>query len=310
MTRIFTLCALALVLALPARAQAPITIVVGFTAAGPSDMMARLMAPELSTRLGAPVVVRNATGAAGTIGAHEVARARPDGTTLLMSPVGPMVIQPHFRRDLPYTATDFTPICQVADTPVVLMTTQNGPRTLEALAAQAREAGGRLNFASTGPGTIPHISTVALARALGVEMTHISYRGNADAVAALLRGDVTIFADQPGTLRTHNLHAIATFGPERTAEFPNVPTMVEQGHALTYGIWSGLFGPAGMPADQVARIDAACQAALRAPSVVSGFERLATPIVYRDVTAFRTFRDDEFGKFESVIREAGLRPGD
>ena len=308
--RILTICALALLLALPARAQSPITIVVGFTAGGPSDMMARLVAPELSQRLGAPVVVRNATGAAGTIGAHEVARARPDGTTLLMTPVGPMVIQPHFRRDLPYTATDFTPICQVADTPVVLMTTQNGPRNLAALAAQAREGAGRLNYASTGPGTIPHIAAVALARALGVEMTHISYRGNADAVAALLRGDVTIFADQPGTLRAHNLHAISTFAEARTTEFAQVPTMVEQGHALTYGIWSGLFGPANMAPDLVARIDAACQAAMRSPSVVAGFERLATPIVYRDAAAFRSFRDAEFRKFESVIREAGLRPGD
>lgn len=308
--RFLSIVLLACALALPARAQAPITILVGFTAGGPSDLMARLMAPELTARLGAPVVVRNATGAAGTIAAAEVARAQPDGLTLLMTPLGPMVIQPHFRADLSYGPADFTPLCQVADTPVVLMTTQQGPRTLAELAAAARTAPGQLNFASTGPGTIPHIAGVALARALGVEMTHISYRGNADAVAALLRGDVTIFADQPGTLRAHSLHAIATFGAERTAEFPNVPTMRQEGHALTYGIWSGLFGPAGMAPAQVARIEAACEAALRAPAVVQGFERLATPIVYRNAADLRAFRDAEFEKFRTVMREAGIRPGD
>lgn len=133
---------LMLALALPARAQAPITIVVNFVAGGPSDLMARLLAPEFSAALGSPVVVKNTAGAAGGIGAAEVARSRPDGTTLLLSPVGAMAIQPHFRADLPYKPGDFAPVCQIADTPVVLMAAPNsGIRTVADLVGRARGQG-------------------------------------------------------------------------------------------------------------------------------------------------------------------------
>ncbi|MCS6892235.1 MAG: tripartite tricarboxylate transporter substrate binding protein [Rhodovarius sp.] len=308
--RILLALCLALLLVLPARAQAPITIVVNFVAGGPSDLMARLLAPELSAALGVPVVVKNTIGAAGVIGAAEVARARPDGQTILFSPLGAMVIQPNFRSDLPYRPADFVPICQVADTPVVVMTAPGGPRSLAEVAARAREARGAFNFASAGPGSMPHIATVALARALGVQMTHIPYRGNAEAVVSLLRGDVGLFADQPGTLRANNLQAIAIFAERRTPEFPEVPTLRELGHDLVYSIWSGLFAPAGTPASIIARYDAACRQALQAPAVIEGFQRLATPIVYRDAESFAAFRDAELAKFAEVIRSAGIRPGD
>ncbi|MCX8133563.1 MAG: tripartite tricarboxylate transporter substrate binding protein [Roseococcus sp.] len=301
----------ALLLAATARAQGqPVTLVVNFVAGGPSDLMARLLAPELSAALGTQVVVKNTVGAAGAIGAAEVARARPDGQTLLLSPLGAMVIQPHFRADLPYRPGDFAPICQIADTPVVVMAAPGGPRSMAEVAARAREARGAFAFASTGPGSMPHIATVAIARAMGVEMTHIPFRGNAEAVVALLRGDVGIFADQPGTLRANNLHALAILSERRTPEFPDTPTLRELGHDIVYGIWSGLFAPAGTPAELIARVDAACARALRQPGVIEGFRRLATPIVYRDARDFTAFRDAELAKFAEVIRAAGIRPGD
>jgi tripartite-type tricarboxylate transporter receptor subunit TctC len=198
----------------------------------------------------------------------------------------------------------------VADTPVVVMAAPGGPRSLAEVAARAREARGGFNYASTGPGSMPHIATVAMARALGVEMTHVPFRGNAEAVVALLRGDVGLFADQPGTLRANNLHAVAVLAERRVAEFPETPTLREMGHDIVYGIWSGLFAPAGTPPEVVARLDAACARALRAPAVVEAFGRLATPIVYRDSRAFLAFRDDELEKFAGVMRAAGIRPGD
>jgi len=196
--RRFRLALLSAALCGPAFAQAPITLIVNFVAGGPSDLMARLLAPELSARLGAPIAIRNAAGAAGGIGAAEAARARPDETTLLLSPIGAMVIQPSFRTDLPYRPTDLTPICQVADTPVVIMSALGGPRSLAEVAARAREAGGGFHYASTGPGYMAHVATAALAGSLGVAMTHVPFHGNAEAVVSLLRGDVAIFADQPG----------------------------------------------------------------------------------------------------------------
>jgi tripartite-type tricarboxylate transporter receptor subunit TctC len=308
--RVLAWLGLFVLLALPVRAQAPITLVVNFVAGGPSDLMARFLAPELSQSLGAPVVVKNSAGAAGVIGAAEVARARPDGLTFLLSPIGAIAIQPHFRTDMPYRPHDLVPVCQVADTPVVLMSAPGGPRTLAEVAARAREAQGRFNFASTGPGSMPHIATVAMARAMGAEMTHIPYRGNAEAVVSLLRQDVGIFADQPGTLRANNLHPIAVFAERRSPEFPDTPTLRQQGMDIVYSIWSGLFAPPGTAPEVVARMDAACARALRAQSVIEGFRRLATPIVYRDAAAFRTFRDAELEKFRVVMRDAGIRPGD
>ncbi len=305
------LAAPALLLAATARAQGqPITLVVNFVAGGPSDLMARLLAPELAAALGAQVVVKNTIGAAGTIGAAEVARARPDGQTLLLSPIGAIAIQPNFRNDLPYRPTDLQPICQIADTPVVVMAAPGGPRTMAEVASRAREARGAFNFASTGPGSMPHIATVAMARAMGVEMTHIPFRGNAEAVVALMRGDVSLFADQPGTLRANNLHAVAILSERRTPEFPDTPTLRELGHDIVYGIWSGLFAPAGTPAEFLARVDAACARALRQPGVIEGFQRLATPIVYRNSRDFTAFRDAELAKFAGLMRAAGIRPGD
>lgn len=306
------LAALALLaLPLPAAAQAPITLVVNFVAGGPSDLMGRLLAPELSAAMGSQVVIKNSAGAAGGIGAAEVARARPDGTTLLLSPIGAMAIQPHFRADLPYRPTDFAPICQVADTPVVVMSAPGSPlRSLAEVISRAREANGQFNFASTGPGSLPHIATVALARAAGVPMTHIPYRGNAEAVTSLLRGDVSIFADQPGTLRANNLQAVALLAERRTPEFPNTPTAREQGIDMVYSIWSGLFAPVGTPPEFLARMEAACERALRAPAVIEGFQRLATPIVFRNQRDFAAFWQAELEKFRGIVQAAGIRPGD
>jgi tripartite-type tricarboxylate transporter receptor subunit TctC len=303
--------AMALGLALPARAQAPITLVVNFVAGGPTDLMGRILAPELSAALGTQVVIKNTAGAAGGIGAAEVARARPDGQTLLISPIAAMAIQPHFRADLPYRPADFAPVCQVADTPVVIMSAPDSPiRDIPILLSRAREARGAFNFGSTGPGSLPHIATVALARAAGVEMTHVPYRGNAEAVTALLRGDIGIFADQPGTLRGNNLRAVAVMSERRVPEFPNTPTLREQGLDIVYSIWSGLFAPAGTPPEVLARAEAACRRALAAPAVVAGFERLATPIVFRGQAEFAAFWASELEKFRGVVQAAGLRPGD
>lgn len=308
--RRFALLGLLLILGGPAAAQAPVTVVVNFVAGGPSDLMARLMAPELSQALGVPVLVKNSVGAAGTIGAAEVARARPDGMTLLLSPVGAMAVQPHFRRDLPYRAADFAGICQVADTPVVMMAAPNGPPTLEAALSRAREGGGAFAYASTGPGSIPHLMTADLARRAGAAMTHVPFRGNAEAVTALLRGDVAVFADQPGTLRANGLRALAVAAPARTAEFPDVPTFRERGMDVVYSIWTGLFAPAGTPEPVLARLEAACRRAMEAPAVAEGFGRLATPILFRPREAFAAFWAAELEKFRGIVEGAGLRPGD
>ena len=298
-------------LSLPAQAQSPITIVVNFGAGGSADRMARLLAPELSEALGAQVIVKNTTGAAGAIGAAEVARARPDGTTLLLSTTGPMGIQPHFRSDLPYRVADFAPICQVGDAPVMMMSAPDSRvRDLRSLVAEARAARGGFNYGSAGQGSIPHIVMVALARQANVEMTHVPFRGSAEAIIALLRGDVSIYADLPGPLRVNNLQAVGVMAEARTAEFPDVPTLREQGFDLVYSIWAGIFAPAATPPAFLTRAQAACERALRAPAVIEGFERISTPIVFRGQADFATYWAAELEKFRAIVLASGIRPGD
>ncbi|MFC7476535.1 Bug family tripartite tricarboxylate transporter substrate binding protein [Dankookia sp. GCM10030260] len=293
----------------PAMAQAPISLVVNFGTGGSADRMARLIAPELADSLGTAVVVKNSTGAAGAIGAAEVARARPDGTTLLLTTTGPMAIQPFFRPDLPYRPADFAPICMLGDAPVVMMSAPNSPvRRVADLLARARA--GAVNYGSAGPGSLPHIVMAALAQQAEVEMTHIPFRGSAEAIIALLRDDVSVYADLPGALKVNQLQAVGVMADKRTAEFPEVPTLREQGHDLVYSIWGGVFAPAGTPAEFLDRAEAACARALRAPAVVEGFARIATPITFRGQRDFAGFLEGEFAKFRAVVQAAGLKPGD
>ncbi len=305
---------LLLALTLPplrAQAQAPITIVVNFGAGGSADRMARLIAPEMAEAMGTQLVVKNTTGAAGAIGAAEVARARPDGTTLLLSTTGPMAIQPHFRADLPYRITDFAPICLLGDAPVMMMAAPvSGLRTVPDVVARARQAGGGFNYGSAGPGSIPHIVMAALAQRAGVSMTHVPFRGSAEAIIALLRDDVSIYADLPGGLTANNLVPVGVMAAARTAEFPATPTLREQGYDLVYSIWGGLYAPANTPPEFLARAEAACQRALTVPAVVEGFQRIATPITFRGQRDFAAFQQAELAKFQAVVQAAGVRPGD
>jgi tripartite-type tricarboxylate transporter receptor subunit TctC len=300
---------LALALARPAWAQTPITIVVNFGSGGSADRMARLIGPELAEALGTPVVVKNSTGAAGAIGAAEVARARPDGMTLLLTTTGPMAIQPFFRSDLPYKPADFAPVCMLGDAPVVMMSAPGSPlRKVADLVTRAKQ--GPVNYGSAGPGSLPHIVMAALAQQAKVEMTHIPFRGSAEAIIALLRDDVSIYADLPGALKVNQLQAVGVMAERRTAEFPDVPTLREQGYDLVYSIWGGLFAPAGTPAEFLAKAEAACARGLRVPAVVEGFERIATPITFRGQRDFGGFLDGEYAKFRAVVQAAGLKPGD
>ncbi len=298
-------------LALPAWGQAPITLVVNFATGGSADRMARLLAPELAAALGTQVVVKNSTGAAGAIGAAEVARARADGTTLLLSTTGPMAIQPHFRSDLPYRPADLMPLCQVGDAPVMVMSAPTSPiHTMAQAVERARRAGGGFNYGSVGPGSIPHIVMAALAQQARVEMTHVPFRGSSEAIIALLRNDVEIYADLPGALRVNQLQAVGVMAERRTAEFPETPTLREQGFDLVYSIWAGIFAPAGTPPAFMARAEAACERGLRAAAVIEGFERISTPIVFRGQRDFAGFWQAELEKFHAVVQSAGLRPGD
>jgi tripartite-type tricarboxylate transporter receptor subunit TctC len=290
------------------RAAAQIQMIVPFPAGGSTDIVARLMQPLLAQDLGAPIVVRNLGGAAGTIGGAEAAKARPDGQTLFLTPTGPIVIQPSFRLNPPFRTESFAPVCQVSDTPVVLMTTPgSGMRTLEDVLARARAERGALPYASVGAGSIPHIVKIALSRAAGVTMNHVPFRGSNDVMLAFQQGTIHLFSDQSVLVRQFNLHPIAVYAEQRMPEYPATPTLRELGYDLVHSIWTGLYVPAGTPEEVVARLDRACERVMQAPAVVEGLTRVAQPILYRGRREFAGFTASEAAKFRALIEAAGIR---
>lgn len=308
-TMLTALAAAVMLPVLPAQAQ--VQMIVNFAAGGPTDIVGRLMQTEMAAALGQPIVVRNVAGAAGTIGTAEAARARPDGQTILFSPVGPVAIQPHYRRNLSYSLQSFEAICQVASSPVVMMTPRNsGLRTVADVIARARREGQAFPFASTGHGTIPHIAMVGLMRLANVELNHIPYRGSGEVMLAFQQGQVQLFTDQTLLIRQYELHPIAFLTETRNPDFPEVPTMREAGYDLVYTIWSGLYAPAGTPEPVLARLEAACDRTMRHPDVVAGMTRVAQPILYRNRADFAAFSRAESEKFRALIEAAGLRAAD
>jgi tripartite-type tricarboxylate transporter receptor subunit TctC len=302
------LSAAALCAAPAARAQPTLVIVTSFGPASAADIVARLLAAEFTPRLGQPVAVKNVTGAAGTIAANEVVRARPDGLTLLFSPIGPIAIQPSFMRNAGYRAADLAPICMVNRAPLYMLTPQtSGMRTVADVVARARAAGGTMPYASTGPGTTPHLSMVTFAKAIGTGLNHISYRGPADVMVAFTQGQVQIFNDHPSSIRANDLHPIAVLNPERTREFPEVPTMREAGFDVNFAIWHGLFAPAATPPEIIARYEAACAAAVTTEAMRVGHERITTPIVFQNARDFAATVAADSAFMRRIIEEGNLR---
>lgn len=300
-------CCLVAAAAMPAHAQNAVTMIVGYPPGGATDLMARIMQPELAAALSTQVVVKNSAGANGTVGALELARSRPDGGTILLAPGGSLVLTPH-TRGAPFQQADFAPVCQVVDAVVVMMTQQgSGLRTLRDVVARARENPGAFPYASTGPGSTPHISMISLERQAGVEMNHIPFRGSGEVMQAMAANQIQLFTDQGNLVRQYNLHPIAVFSAERAREFPETPTMRELGHDIVFTIWSGLYAPAGTPSAMLDRLEAGCLRMMEAPAVVDGLRRMDMPIRVRRRTEFASFHNAEYERFGALVRQYALR---
>lgn len=285
----------------------PVTVVIAWPAGGATDLMMRAVQDAFAKALGQQVVVKNVVGAAGTIGAGEVAAATADGHTILVSPIGPMVIQPQ-RMKLTYDLGSFDPVCKMVDSPVVLMSPPNSRfKTVADVVAQAKADGGRLAFASTGPGTIPHMSMIAFAKEAGVQLKHVPFRGSADVVQAMLSGTVELFTDQPNLVPQYNLTPIAVFAEKRIPTYKDTPTAREAGLNLSFSIWNAMFAPKGTPADAMAKLEAACRTALADPGVVVALDKQKQPIDFRDRAGLKAFAEAEYAKARVLIEEAGLK---
>ena len=284
----------------------PVTIIVAWTAGGATDLLTRGVQDAFQKALGGQVVVKNVPGAAGTLGTAEVARSAPDGYTILISPIGPITLQPH-RMKLSYSYDSFEPVCKLVDSPVVLMAAPDSKyKSVADVVAAAKAAPGKMPYGSTGPGTIPHVSMIAFAKAAGIDIKHVPYKGSADVVQGLLTNTVDLFTDQPNLVPQYNLTPLAIFSDQRIATYKDVPTMKEAGYDLRFSIWNAMFAPKGTPEPILAKLETACRATMSDAGVVENLGRQRQPIDFLDRKGAATFISTEFKNNGALLTEAGL----
>ncbi|WP_187829925.1 Bug family tripartite tricarboxylate transporter substrate binding protein [Siccirubricoccus phaeus] len=267
-----------LMLACGTQAQAQgVRLVVPFAAGGAADNVVRMAAPGIAVELGQPVVVDNRGGAGGVIGSEIVAKAAPDGQTLLVSSLGVQVLGATLQPRLPYDPVrDFVPVAMFGRMPSLLVVRPGLAETLADLPAAARRLGRALTYGSAGPGTTMHIAGEMLRLATGLELTHIPYRGAGPAVADLLAGNIDLLiADTPvlvPQVQAGRMTAVAVLGTARTPLLPGVPTSAEQGQpGLVMENWYGVLAPSGLPPDRLQALERAIVAAMAKPDLAERF---------------------------------------
>lgn len=284
----------------------PVTVIIPFDAGSATDVVARTLQPHLSAALGQQAVIVNRAGASGTIGAGEVAQARPDGYTTGLLGMAGLALLPHVRR-LPFEHSSFDFICQVYSAPVVAMVAPNSPyRTIQDLLAFGRANPEQVFFGSPGIGTPDHINTASFLRANGVTGTHVPFGGGGAATTALLGGQITLFANTTVVLRAYNLRPLAVLMPQRLPDLPDVPAAGEFGPPFEATIWAVFVAPKGLPAEERAKLTNACRDALATPAYREAATRAGFPPLFRDGAAFGTFLNSEFTRYGVQMRQEGL----
>jgi tripartite-type tricarboxylate transporter receptor subunit TctC len=279
-------------------------------------VLARLVADRLSPPLGQPIIVENRPGGAGgTVGAKVVSGAEPDGYTLLISQVGALTISPSIYQGADADiAKSFAPVALVAVSPQILAVTPSLPVTSVAeLIAYAKQHPGKVNFGSAGVGSQPHVLGELLKLVADIKLTHIPYRGSAPAITDLLGGQIQMMFDTPVVLLSHiqagRLRALAITSSARSAQLPDVPTMIESGlPRLQASLWSGMLAPAGTPVAVVARLNAAFNAAMGTPETRASLQKLGAEPNAMSPEAFGAFLAAETRKWSTVVAEAGIKP--
>jgi tripartite-type tricarboxylate transporter receptor subunit TctC len=294
----------------------PITIVVPFAAGGPTDILSRIVAQAIGPTLGQQVVVEDVTGAGGTIGATKVARAAPDGYTMVMGNLGTHAASVGIYSNLAYDPRkDFEPVILVASTPMVLVATKTLPvKTLNDVVAWAKANKGKATMGSAGVGSISHLTLLLFNHLTGAGVTHVPYRGLSEASNDLLGGQIDLLFDQVVTATPHVLNgsenAIVVTIPERSPSIPNVPSAIEAGlPQLQTVAWTALFMPKGTPAAIVNRTNAAVQKAMQDPDVAKRLAQIGAdipPPEQRTPRALGQLVSAEIDKWVPLIKAAGV----
>lgn len=294
----------------------PIRIVVGFGSGGGPDLTSRILSPQLALQTGQPFVVDNRPGANGIIGTDIVAKALPDGHTLLITSAS-FAINPSIRKKLPFdTLGDFAPVSQLSGSVgLVLVVLASSPaHTLQELIALARKPGSKIAYAIAGVGATGHLASALLNARVGANMVAVPYKGGGPMLTALMSREVQWFFSNPATvlslITAGTLRALAINNTSRAAFLPDVPTMAEAGAPGTElnASWNGLFVPAKTPPDIVARLESEMRKAIAQPEVRERFEKIGLIPVGSTSTEFRSFVLNSMKTFGEAARLAGIAP--
>jgi tripartite-type tricarboxylate transporter receptor subunit TctC len=293
----------------------PITLVIPFPPGGPTDAMARTLAAEMKDRLGQPMVVENRAGAGGNIGAEYVARAAPDGQTLLFGTSGPLAINASLYRKINYDPSkSFAPVIQVGHLPNILVINPSVPaNNVKELIAYAKANPGKLSYASSGNGASSHLAGVLFNASAGVDLQHIPYKGTGPALNDLLGGQVSMsFTDVLTALpyvKAGKLRALGVTTTERSQALPDVPTVAEQGVAgYDVSVFFGIVAPAGTPPERIARLNAAFVETLGTSKVRQLFASQGLePAPSSKPEQLRRFIEEQKSKWGGVVKQSGAQ---
>jgi tripartite-type tricarboxylate transporter receptor subunit TctC len=297
-------------------AARPIRLVIPFPPGGATDIVGRTLAQKLGAALGQQVVVDNKPGAGGTLGADIVAKAAPDGYTLLLSTSSTHSIGPAMNPKLPYDAfRDFAPIAHVATAPSVLVVGKDFPaQTTQELVSLLKKNPGKYNFGSSGIGTYPHLSAEMFKwRAGGLFVVHIPYRGTGLVITDLVAGQIAFLMDSIVSAQPHlkdgKVRALAVSGAKRSPSLPQVPTFAEAGVPnMELSNWFGFFAPPGTPADMVQRVNRELNAIVRAGDVVERMASFGAEPGGGTPEQFAKLFRDEHESWKALIQRANIKP--
>ena len=288
--------------------QKPVTLVVPFPAGGSTDMVARAITPKLTEKLGQPFLVDNKAGATGTIGATQVKRAAADGSSFLVTSLGPLVIAPHLIKGLQYDALkDFDLITVAVQAPNVLVVpAASAHKTVADVIAYEKKNPGKMTFASSGNGSSDHLTAELFWQQTGTTGLHVPYKGGAPAITDLLGGQVEASFQNVNAVIPHiksgKLKALAVTGEKRSPVLPDVPTMAEAGvkNVEVYS-WQAIVAPKGLPPAVRTKASEAMVAALNEPAVKQQFTAIGLEVVGNTPAQFASFQKQEFDRWKKVI---------
>ncbi len=308
--------------AAPARAEdwptRPISLVVPFGPGSGTDLVARNLAPAIGEQLGQPLIVQNAGGAGGLIGVSRVAKAAPDGSELVVGSLDTFAQSPSLRKQPPYDpVNDFAPAGLAVVQPLILVVRKDLPvSTMREFAEYVKANGAKMQFGSAGVGTANHLVCYELTRAIGTSVTHISYRGSAEAMTDMIAGHLDFYCalaiSVTSFIKSGTLKPIAVLTRERSPVLPDLPTAKEQGFDFgDFYYWMGLFFPKDTPAPIVAKFNAALTVALDRPDLQAHLREAATTVVPRERRSpdyLRGFLASEIKTWGAAIKASGIEP--